>query len=355
MKLAVVDCFCGAGGLAHGFVLEGFNVVAGFDIDESCRYTFEKNNHSRFIHKDIRQVTGEEILNLYPKDAVKILVGCAPCQPFSSYSNGKKKNDKWQILYEFSRIINEVRPDILSMENVPRLRSYKRGSVFGDFLKNLDKNRYYVTHSTVYCPDYGIPQTRRRLVLFASKLGEINIICKTHPPGEHVTVKDAIGGLKPIGAGETCPTDPLHCARGLSPLNRKRIQNTPYGGDWRDWSNGLRLKCHKKKSGMSFRRVYGRMRWDGPGPTITTQCIGIGNGRFGHPEQNRAISLREAALLQTFPPYYDFIDPKAKFSVKAIAMHIGNAVPVQLGRIIAKSIKKHLRAHLCQRVKRKSF
>lgn len=345
LKSAVVDIFCGAGGLTHGFVLEGFNVVAGVDFDMTCKYAFEKNNNSRFVHKDVQRVTGKEILDLYPKNATKILVGCAPCQPFSSYTNGKNKCGKWRLLYAFSNVVSEVQPDVISMENVPQLENYKNGSVFGDFLKNLKDEGYYVSHSVVRCQDYGVPQTRRRLVLFASKFGEIHIIEKTHALEGYVTVRDAIGGLEPIGAGKICPTDPLHRARGLSPLNMKRIRNTPYGGDWRDWKKDLRLKCHKKKSGKSFKRVYGRMVWEEPAPTITTQFVGIGNGRFGHPEQDRAISLREAALLQTFPPYYDFINPKAGFSGEAIAMHIGNAVPVQLGRVIAKSVKMHLEAN----------
>jgi DNA (cytosine-5)-methyltransferase 1 len=126
-----------------------------------------------------------------------------------------------------------------------------------------------------------------------------------------------------------------------------RIKATSEGKDWRSWSAELMLECHKKESGKSFGNVYGRMRWDEPSPTITTEFIGLGNGRFGHPTQDRAISLREAALLQTFPFYYDFIDPKADFSAQRIAIHIGNAVPVRLGQVIAKSIKEHVRA-ICQ-------
>jgi len=127
-----------------------------------------------------------------------------------------------------------------------------------------------------------------------------------------------------------------------------RIKATPEGGDWRCWPEELVLECHKKESGKSFGSVYGRMSWKKPSPTITTEFIGLGNGRFGHPNQNRAISLREAALLQTFPFYYDFIDPKAGFSLKRIAVHVGNAVPVRLGQVIAISIKDHVGKILCQ-------
>ncbi len=345
LREAVVDLFCGVGGLTHGFELEGFNVIAGLDVDRSCRYSYEKNNSSFFIHRDIRDVTGEEISKLYPACVVKILAGCAPCQQFSSYTNSKMKGDKWKLLYEFSRIVNEVQPEIVTMENVPRLKSYKKYPVFDEFVGNLDANGYRVTHYMVYCPDYGIPQTRRRLVLFASKFGSVEIIEKTHSPEKYVTVRDAIGSLAPIDGGEILPNDPLHRARKLSELNRKRIMYTPPGGGWEDWPKDLVLNCHKGIKGKSFRSVYARMSWDKPAPTITTQCVGFGNGRFGHPEQHRAISLREASLIQTFQRHYDFIDSDSNFSIMTIARHIGNAVPVVLGRVIAKSIRKHLKEH----------
>jgi DNA (cytosine-5)-methyltransferase 1 len=150
--------------------------------------------------------------------------------------------------------------------------------------------------------------------------------------------------MEPLEAGSSSKRDPLHRVRDLVPKNMLRIQATPEGGNWRSWPGDLVLDCHKKESGKSFKSVYGRMSWKEASPTITTEFIGLGNGRFGHPVQNRAISLREAALLQTFPYYYDFIDPRAVFSMERIAVHIGNAVPVRLGQIIAKSIKQHIEA-----------
>jgi DNA (cytosine-5)-methyltransferase 1 len=159
-----------------------------------------------------------------------------------------------------------------------------------------------------------------------------------------VTVRDTIENLEPIKDGEISTKDPLHRARKLSPLNLKRIKATPHdGGSSTSWDDDLILACHKKKSGKSFKwSVYGRMRWDEPGPTMTTQCVGLGNGRFGHPEQDRAISLREAALLQTFPKDYEFSDPKEPIYTNHIAKFIGNAVPVRLGVVIGESIKAHL-------------
>jgi len=341
-NLIVVDLFCGAGGLTHGFKMEDIKVVAGVDSDLSCKYAYEKNNNALFVHKDIRELSSNEISDLYPDGAVKVLVGCVPCQPFSTYVKGKTKKHSdrnLKLLYEFSRLVKEVHPDIVSMENVPGLKKHK---IFRDFVRDLEKLDYEISYYVVYCPDYGIPQSRTRLVLFASRLGKIDILEKTHTYENYLTVKDVIGKLEPLGDGESSHRDPFHRTSRLSTLNKLRIKSTPEGGSWKDWDESIVAACHKKESGKSYSGIYGRMRWDMPAPTVTTQCCGFGNGRFGHPEQHRAISLREAALIQTFPEYYEFSDPSKPFSIKRVAAHIGNAVPVELGRVIAKSIKKHL-------------
>jgi len=176
----------------------------------------------------------------------------------------------------------------------------------------------------------------------ASKLGEISLIPKTHTPENYVTVKDTIGKLPPLEAGQVCKKDKLHIAKSLSDKNLKRIKSTPYGGGWKDWSEDLKLDCHKKDTGKSFGSVYGRMVWEEPAPTMTTLCTGLGNGRFGHPEQNRAISLREAALFQTFPFEYEFFAPDENIGMTKASRYIGNAVPVKLGYIIGLSILKHI-------------
>ena len=341
-NLITVDLFCGAGGLTHGFIKEGVKVVAGVDSDLSCKYAYEKNNNAQFLHRNIEELSAEEISVFYPDGAVKVLVGCAPCQPFSTYAKGKTKKSpdkKWKLLYEFSRLIKEIHPDIISMENVPGLKKHR---VFRDFVRDLERLGYEVSYYIVYCPDYGIPQSRTRLVLFASKYGKIDLIEKTHMPENYKTVKDAIDNLEPLEDGEVSYLDTLHRASKLSDTNKLRIINTPEGGSWKDWDESLVLSCHKKESGKSYSGVYGRMRWDMPAPTMTTQCYGFGNGRFGHPEQHRAISLREAAFIQTFPEYYEFVEPDDSFFIKVVARHIGNAVPVDMGRVIARSIKRHI-------------
>jgi DNA (cytosine-5)-methyltransferase 1 len=340
MPTSVIDLFCGVGGMTHGFTLEGFDVVAGVDVDNTCRYAYEKNNGSEFVEADVTELKARELAARYPAGHTRILIGCAPCQPFSLYTNRKSPDDKWRLLLRFADLIEQLNPDVVSMENVPLLKSH---DVFRQFVRRLAALEYFVTHVVADGPSYGIPQSRKRLVVFASRFGAIDIVRPTHRGTLVRTVRDAIGNLPAIKAGEISRDDPLHRSRGLTPRNLERIRATPAGGAWEDWDERLQLACHKKASGKTFRSVYGRMKWDEPSPVITTQCIGIGNGRFGHPEQDRAISLREAALLQSFPQSYNFIDPSAKtVSAQAIARQIGNAVPVRLGQIVARSISRHL-------------
>lgn len=344
---SVIDLFCGIGGLSHGFVKENFKVEAGIDFDISCKYAFEKNNYANFLYKDITSLTPEELLSYYSKDKRKILVGCAPCQPFSLYKNKfrnkkKKLDDKWRLLYSFAELIEGVNPEIVSMENVPLLVKFNHGKVFNDFVKRLENNGYTVSWNIVNAKDYNVPQRRKRLILFGSKHGKIELIKSTVKNSKYRTVRDVIGKLPFVEDGISHPDDIIHKARKLSEINKKRIIATREGGSWSEWDKSLWLKCHKKKTGKAFRSVYGRMKWDEVSPTITTYCTGLSNGRFGHPEQNRAITLREAALIQDFPNNYHFFDPQVGFSAQKLARHIGNAVPVGLGVAIAKSIKKHI-------------
>jgi len=335
----VIDLFCGVGGLTHGFVQEGFTVLAGYDSDLSCKFAYEANNTAPFVHKKIEDTTGEELSAKFADSPVKVLVGCAPCQPFSLYTVKHRKGDKWKLLGHFQRLIMELTPDVVSMENVPELAAHP---VFAEFVAALKERGYHVNHSVVFCPDYGVPQSRRRLVLLASRLAAISLIGKTHSRSRWRTVRSAIGGLEAIGAGERSRRDRIHQARALNSTNLQRIKHTRAGGSWSDWPAHLQLTCHKKASGKTYRSIYGRMHWDEPAPTLTTHCTGIGNGRYGHPEQHRAISLREAALLQSFPRWYKFVPPRARVYNKILSRQIGNAVPVRLGRMIARSIKLHL-------------
>lgn len=343
MNCVAVDLFCGIGGLTYGVRAAGITVAAGIDIDSTCRYAYEQNNDSVFINKGVEEIKKEEIESYYPKGSTKILMGCAPCQPFSTYSlrytKEGPKDEKWKLLYYFSDLVKEIQPEVISMENVPQL---VKKDVFSDFVKNLEEQGYYVSWQIVNCADYGVPQSRNRLVLLASKFGEICLIAPLYNEKNYITVKDAIGNLPKIKDGEVCRVDALHRASKLSKINKKRIRESIPGGTWKDWDESLKLTCHKKSTGQGYRAVYGRMEWEKPSPTITTQFYGYGNGRFGHPEQDRAISMREGAILQSFPPNYRFIDVNHPQTNRQIGVHIGNAVPVKLGEAIGKSILTHL-------------
>lgn len=343
MSYKAIDLFCGIGGLTKGLELAGIDVCAGVDFEQACQYAYEHNNKAKFVHADITKVTSEELLNLYPKNSEKILVGCAPCQPFSKYTQRYRKkgykDDKWKLLYYFSNLICDVKPVIIAMENVPELRNTK---TFKDFEKRIKKLGYETFCKVVFCPDYGVPQKRKRLVFLASKLGKIELIPPLYTKEKYKTVRDAIGNLQPLKSGQTDINDPIHTCTKLSSLNIKRIKASKSGGTWRDWPEELQLKCHKKDSGHSYPSVYGRMMWEEPSPTITTQFYGYGNGRFGHPDQDRALSIREGAILQSFPSNYEFSEMNAHINTRKLGIQIGNAVPVELGRAIGLSIKKHL-------------
>lgn len=340
MIIKAVDLFCGVGGLTYGLQKAGIPVVAGIDIDDSCEYAYTYNNKCTFINKNIEDVTGKEIRNLLRGADVKILVGCAPCQPFSSHQKDKQnrfRHKDWNLLYQFGRLVEEVKPHIVSMENVPELEKEK---VFKDFVSKLEDLKYIVNYQVVNVANYGVPQRRKRLILLASRRKEIKLIGTTHQ--KYVTVREAIGDLPKISAGETNLIDRLHISSALSPINLERIQHSMPGGTWHDWPERLILNCHKKERGKTYASVYGRMRWDDLSPTITTQFVGYGTGRFGHPEQDRAITLREGAILQSFPPDYQFFSSDDKIQIRKIARHIGNAVPPRLGEIIGESIIRSL-------------
>jgi len=339
----VVDLFCGAGGLSHGFALEGFDVQAGFDVDPACRHAFEANNDAAFHERDVGSLKEADLAALFAKDEPTILVGCAPCRPFSTNNQRRPDHPEWRLIESFGSLIRETTPDIVSMENVPRLRSFNGGKLLAGFRSLLeDELGYSVWCQSVNCASYGVPQTRRRLVLLASRTGPIKLVPPTHEPSGFRTVRETIAHLPALGAGGQSPDDPLHCASRMSPTNLARIRASKAGGTWRDWDDDLVAPCHRRSSGRLYENVYGRMSWDAPAPTITTKCTGFGNGRFGHPEQDRALSLREAALLQSFPEDYEFFPPEEPTRPQVGARMIGNAVPVALGRAIASSVAKTL-------------
>lgn len=333
--IVAVDLFCGAGGLTKGLENANIKVKAGYDTNENCEFPYSENNDASFVKKDVRELQAADIEEKFEDDKLSLIAGCAPCQPFSRMGR-TKKNEKWSLLDDFRKLVEDVNPDLVTMENVPQVTNHE---IFERFVNGLEDEGYKVSHQIVKCEEYGIPQSRKRLVLLASKFGEIDL---PEPKDEKMTVKDAIGHLEELEAGEKSDEDQLHIAAGLSQKNLKRIRASEPGGTWESWPDDLKLDCHKKDTGSTYKSVYGRMEWEKPSPTITTQFYGYGNGRFGHPEQDRAITIREGALLQTFPEDYQFVDPEDEFHKTEIGRLIGNSVPVKLAEIIGNRIRKHV-------------
>ncbi len=344
-----IDFFCGGGGMTRGLIDAGIQVLAGIDSNPDCRETYETNNHNEYLQCDICELTPEHLTELFPQlnepDEL-MLVGCAPCQPFSLLrreefdENGNPIPHKSvNLLAEFGRFVKTINPAHVMVENVPGLKG-KGSDVLDNFKRMLEREGYQWDEKALYAKDYGVPQNRRRYVLIASRLFEPKIPVATHGNKPDLlpyqTVRQAIQNYPAISAGEVHENIPNHRCANLSELLLKRIKATPHdGGSRTDWPEDLVLNCHKSFKGHTD--VYGRMKWDEPSPTLTVKCFSLSNGRFGHPEQNRAISLREAAALQTFPDDYIFHG-----SVQEIGRQIGNAVPVLLARIMGEYV---LREH----------
>jgi len=347
MHVSAVDLFCGAGGLTNGLEQAGVSVEAGFDVDPDCRYPYERNNEAEFVARDIGKLARDEpeVVDEYIKhDAdATLLEGCAPCQPFSPLTHGTDSSDhkKYGMLRAFLELVRYVEPDFVVMENVYEIR---HADVYDEFIDGLDDMGYNLNPDSdkrVYCPEYDIPQTRRRWVVLGSKQGRIDMGAPIHPSSEeYPTVKECIDDMEELGPGEQSDTDRLHSTRDLSETNVERVDRSVPGGNWTDWPKRLQLECHKKATGQTYQSVYGRMVPDDPAPTITTQFYNLGSGRFGHydTEQNRALSLREGAMIQTFPRDYRFADDIHEVGIHKIGRLIGNAVPPKLGEIIGKRI-----------------
>lgn len=340
-QIAAVDLFCGVGGLTHGLTKAGINVRLGVDLDPACKFPLEANNQARFLEADVAELQPSEIFSAFRDADITLLAGCAPCQPFSSYSQSARRggpHEDWELLSSFSELVLSVKPTLVTMENVPPLQ---KQPIFQDFVVALDNAGYHVDFAVIDGRDIGLPQRRQRLVLVASLLGPIVFPQAAKPV---VTVRDTIASLPPIRAGESHPDDPLHTSASLSDLNLARIRHSKPGGTWRDWPEKFVAACHKRSTGSTYPSVYGRMQWDQPSPTMTTQCYGFGNGRFGHPEQDRAISLREAAMLQSFPKDYHLVEPNKKINFNVLGRMIGNAVPVLLGEYIGEVLVEHVKS-----------
>jgi DNA (cytosine-5)-methyltransferase 1 len=343
MPLTAIDFFCGAGGMSYGLAQAGINVLAGIDFDESCRETYEKNNQpARFLLHDIKELQPVELarkLGICQNADDLLLVGCTPCQFWSKVNTDRKKSRKSAfLLREFERFVDWFRPGFILIENVPGLLSKKKHSILPQFERFLAAHGYAYAQGVINANHYGVPQIRKRYLLIASRLVEEIKLPRPYK-NKNLTVRSFIGtanGFRCIRAGRKDTTSFLHTAAKLSSLNLRRLAKTPRNGGTREsWKDdaALQIPAYLGKDDI-FRDVYGRMYWNRPAPTITTRFNSISNGRFGHPSQRRAISLREGATLQTFPKRYVFM---ARNEI-GLARQIGNAVPPALGRRIGRHL-----------------
>lgn len=343
MSIQVVDFFSGCGGTSAGLEAAGMRIALGLDNDPDAELTFRYNfPKAGFIRQDIRSVTFDQIKkHITPRQSGLLFCGCVPCQPWTKQNTTSLKGDKRKpLLIVFGRFVKEFKPEYVLVENVPGIwqGSTSSGPLYY-FLRLLDKLGYQFDCQAVCSNAFGVPQRRRRLVLVASLHGAISLPSPTHGPGtnkpDYETVRSHIADLPPIDAGESHPLIPNHRAAGLSPLNLRRIRATPEGGTRLSWPGELKLTCHSGDY-KGHSDVYGRMYWDRPASGLTTKCVSLSNGRFGHPVQHRAISVREAARLQTFPDTFVFHGCLA-----SAARQVGNAVPVALARCIGNVFVDH--------------
>ncbi len=363
--LRAVDFFCGAGGMTHGLLSAGIDVLAGIDNHLPCKETYEHPGNNvrlggdtcRFIHADVSTLDPADLardLGLTSDDDTLVLAGCSPCQFWSKLNTSRERSATSKALLEhFRRFVAALRPGYVVVENVPGLRRKGASSGLSSFLEFLEEAGYAYDHENVPVCFYGVPQKRLRYLLVATRVSPFGMSPAIALPApdssegpfpESMKLKYHIGesnGFRTLQAGSRSEEPPLHWAAKLSDLNLRRIALTPPNGGCRvAWSGeqDLQIEAYRGKDDI-FRDVYGRMSWDEPAPTITTRFNSLSNGRFGHPDENRAISLREGAVLQTFSSRHYFPP-----SFPEAARQIGNAVPPELARRIGCLLTEHYRA-----------
>lgn len=344
-KLKAIDFFCSGGGMSYGLQQAGIAILAGIDIDPECQATYEANiKGAKYILADIAQFKEADLakeISIKKNDDNLVMVGCSPCQYWTIIRTNKNKSQKSKnLLHEFHRFVKFYNPGYVVVENVPGILNKRRESGLDDFVVALKRQGYVVHFQVVNLNEYGVPESRRRFSLIANRVSDAEIF--PIPEKSRPKVGDFIGrenGFPRIPAGHKDPTSFMHSTAGLSDINLERLLLTPKnGGSRKAWAETtLQLEAYKKKDGrISFSDTYGRMSWDKPAPTITTRFYSISNGRFAHPDEDRPISLREGATLQTFPKHYKFIGS----SMSAVARMIGNAVPPLYAKKIGIAIRR---------------
>lgn len=309
------------------------SIVAGIDNDCDAANTYRLNfSEAHFFEKDICEMSTAELGAILPPGET-LFAGCAPCQPFSRQNREKKTEDsRRRLLGEFQRFVVDLKPTHVVVENVPGLQRLGRDGPLAAFVQTLEEMGYRVVSGILHASHFGVPQRRTRFVLVASLIHERAKLPKsTHGPGKKPvsTVRDWMANLSPLEAGGVDPMDPDHCSMSVSATNMRRLKATPEGGGRESWSADLLLACHSDHKGHTD--VYGRLAWDRPAAAMTTRCLSYSNGRFGHPVEDRAISVREAACLQTFPRDFRFTG-----NITSRGRQVGNAVPPLLSEAIGK-------------------
>ena len=331
--IKAIDFCCGAGGLTRGLLDAGVSVVAGLDNDERLRKTYERNNKpSRFIAGDLAQVEIDMLradLGI-DEDDVTLYAACTPCQPFSTLNTAKGEDGRKSLLLEFGKIVAQHPPDFIIVENVPGLHNAFGLDIYQEFMAGIKAQRFCAASGLLDAKDYGVPQTRKRFILVAAKCRQprLPVATTSHDP---LTVRECIEKYPPLAAGERDAEIANHAARKLAPHHQRIVAAVPTdGGSRADVTDtSILLPCHQRHP-KAHKDVFGRMAWDAPSPTLTCRCTDVYCGRFIHPQQDRGISLREAAALQTFDDSYEFFGG----SFLEQARQIGNAVPVKLARAL---------------------
>jgi len=351
LKLTCVDLFSGGGGLTVGLKRAGFKILAAVEIDSRAFATYKANHPEAQAYKqDIRTVRGKDLLKLSPGRKIDLVAGCPPCQGYTSLTSKYRREDpRNELLLEMSRIVREIKPRAVMMENVPGLA--KRGKLLFDrFLDELSAVGYRVNWEILQAADYGVPQTRRRLVLLAGKGFHIPLPPPTHSklPRGHLkawrTLRNVIKNMPdPLTLEEARARGGpqlfgWHVVRTLSTKNIDRMKKASPGKSWRSIPKKLRPICHKELN-TGFSNVYGRLSWDQVSSTITGGCTTFSKGRFGHPQENRTISVREAALIQTFPSNY-ILDTLFMDDVCDI---VGNALPCDFAKRLSEECANALK------------
>lgn len=352
-KLNAIDLFAGGGGLTVGLKRAGFKVIAAVENEKNARDTYVANHAEiHMFYRDIRDVSGAELLSLSPNGEIDLLSGCPPCQGFSTLTNKCKNGDpRNELILEMTRLIKETLPHAVMMENVPGLA--KKGKpLFEEFLNTLDNLGYIYQYDILQVANFGIPQNRKRLVFVAGLGFQIKLPSPTHSmdPTDGLeswrTVANTIKEMpEPITLSQALKKNKpksfnWHVVRDISKITKERLKKTTPGSSRAILPQKLRPECHKN-SDKGFQNVYGRMTWDDIAPTITRGCTTLSMGRFGHPDRDRTISVREAALLQTFPEDYVFDTSFINYACEII----GNALPCDFAESLAKRCHDAILAH----------